>query len=144
MPIKNTPYGKDDATYQALGGFAGIKQLVDDFYTLMDNNAQFATIANMHSETDALKRDKLTYFLCAWTGGSESYAARFSPKVSMPSAHAHLKIGVAERDMWLTCMGKALAKNDYPDDLQVYLLKALSQPAEVIRRISEQRHGKIS
>ncbi len=131
-------YGESDATYCALGGFDGIAQLVDDFYTIMDNDTDSRPISLMHSESDAVKREKLLYFLCGWTGGKENYASHFGRSISMPGAHAHLHIGVAERDQWLACMGKALAKQNYPKDLQAYMLHALSHPAEVIRRVSEQ------
>ncbi len=139
--MTHADYGQGDATYQALGGFDGIKQLVDDFYQMMDSEPAFRPIADMHSEPDAVKREKLLYFLCSWTGGSESYAEHFGRNISMPGAHAHLKIGDDERQQWLTCMGKALAKQHYPEALQRYMLTALSQPAGVIQRICEQRHG---
>ncbi len=138
-PINQTPYGKGDSTYQALGGFDGITQLVDNFYRVMESDEAFQHISDMHTEADDIKREKLVYFLCGWTGGAENYAQRFARNISMPGAHAHLDIGEAERDQWLTCMGKALAQQGYPEDLQRYLLTALAQPAEVIRRICEQR-----
>lgn len=142
MTATNTSnYGEGDATYQALGGFNGIKQLVAEFYHIMDNEADFQTISVMHTEPDTLKKDKLLYFLCGWTGGPESYHQHFGKSISMPGAHAHLIIGVTERDMWLSCMAKALATQNYPEDLQRYLLQALSHPAEMIRRVSQQRHS---
>lgn len=140
MHINSTPYGNGDSTYQALGGFAGISRLVDEFYTIMDSEAAFQPIAVMHTESQALKREKLVYFLCGWTGGPENYASHFKRSISIPGAHAHLIVGEDERDQWLGCMAKALANCDYPPDLQHYLLSALSRPAEIIRRVSQQQH----
>lgn len=137
MQINHSSYGQGDATYRALGGFSGVKQLVDAFYTIMDGDPAFSTISAMHSEPDALKREKLTYFLCGWTGGRENYGERFAKNISMPGAHAHLSITEVERDQWLACMQKALIEQDYPEDLQTYLLQALSHPAEMVRRVSQ-------
>ncbi|PIE42383.1 MAG: globin [Gammaproteobacteria bacterium] len=132
-----TDYGKGDATYQALGGFEGISALVNTFYDIMGSDAQFQRIDSMHSEPETIKRDKLIYFLCSWTGGPENYQAH-TDKTSMPGAHAHLTIGEEERDMWLQCMKQAVSRQDYPLELQIYLLKALAQPAEIIRRLCQQ------
>lgn len=131
-------YGEGDATYQALGGFAGIEQLVNDFYLIMDSDNAYQPIATMHTEPEQIKRDKLLYFLCGWTGGAENYHQHFGKTISMPGAHAHLKIGVEERDQWLNCMAQALAKQDYSEELQQYMLTALSHPANVIVRVCEQ------
>lgn len=137
MTSTELPYGKGDATYQAMGGFEGIRQLVDCFYVTMDNEPQFATIANMHTESDEMKREKLLYFLCGWSGGAESYRQHFGRPISMPSAHAHLAIGIAERDMWLDCMTQAMRQQQYPDTLVTYLQQALAFPANRIVEVSE-------
>lgn len=128
---------KKDATFIALGGLDGIAKLVDRFYTIMDSDERFAVISEMHREPDAIKREKLTYFLSGWTGGEETYYTHFGRGISMPGAHAHLVIGEAERDMWLSCMYLALRDCEYPDDLVDYMIHALSFPAEVIRRTCE-------
>lgn len=135
--MTTTNYGDGDTTYQALGGFAGISRLVNDFYDIMDNNLYYQTISVMHTESDSLKREKLLYFLCGWTGGLESYHQRFGRSISMPGAHAHLTIGTAERDQWLSCMEKALNQQNYHQELQQYMLTALSHPANMIVKISE-------
>ncbi len=136
--MTGTNYNVGDSTYQALGAFEGISKLVDDFYNIMDSEEEFKAISTMHTEAEQIKREKLCYFLCGWTGGKESYHEHFGKSISMPGAHAHLNIGVAERDMWLDCMAKALQKQGYDESLQNYMLKALSQPAEIIRQVSEQ------
>ncbi len=140
--MTETNYNFGDNTYQALGGFEGISQLVDDFYNIMDSEENFKTIAMMHTEEDQIKRDKLCYFLCGWTGGKESYHKHFGKSISMPGAHAHLTIGIAERDMWLSCMAKALKKQKYDETLQRYMLEALAHPAEIIRQVCEQMQNR--
>lgn len=130
-------YGEGDATYQSLGGIDGITALVDAFYRIMDSDEAFQSISQMHNDSAAMKREKLTYFLCGWTGGAESYRSHFGHSISMPSAHAHLTIGQAERDQWLNCMEKAINEQGYSESLKTYLLKALAFPADRIVMVSE-------
>ena len=93
----------------------------------------------MHREDLDESRDKLAQFLSGWLGGPKRYQEKYGP-ISIPGAHAHLKIGAAERDSWLHCMQLALAQQAYPQDLQRYLLAQLSRPAERIREVCE-RHA---
>jgi hemoglobin len=48
--------------------------------------------------------------------------------------HKHLDITALERDLWLDCMSRALAEQDYPTDLVEYLLQQLYIPAERVRQ----------
>jgi len=132
-------YGTGDATYQAAGGEAGIRQLVDDFYDIMEANPAFATIWSWHPQPNDVSRDKLARFLCAWTGGPRLYSEKYGP-ISIPQVHQHLKVTQTEQDQWLDCMGQALAKQGYPADLVDYLLVQLAVPAERVRKTSQAKH----
>lgn len=133
-------YGEGDATYQAAGSEAGIRQLVDSFYEHMGQNPAFATIWAWHPDDKDITRDKLARFLCAWTGGPRLYNEKYGP-ISIPQVHKHLKVGAAERDQWLNCMALALNDQDYPQDLRDYLLTQLAIPAERVRVVSERTHN---
>ena len=126
-------YGSKDASFQAAGGQAGIRCLVDAFYDEMDRADYAADIRAMHPQDLDVSRDKLTLFLCGWLGGPRLYAEKYGG-ISIPSAHAHLDIGLAERDAWLRCMKVALDKQDYAPDFKIYLLEQLSIPAERVRK----------
>ena len=125
-------YGTEDATYKAAGEYEGIKRLVDDFYDIMSDLPESQHIRHLHPDDLEVSRDKLTRFLCAWMGGPRLYREKYGP-ISIPQAHSHLTIGSSERDAWLLCMQKALAKQDYPADFQEYLIKQLAVPAERCR-----------
>ena len=56
-------YGRGDATFQAVGGEEGLRQLVDTFYDIMKNNADYRTIWDWHPKDKQLSRDKLYRFL---------------------------------------------------------------------------------
>jgi hemoglobin len=125
-------YGSEDATFKAAGEYEGIKQLVDDFYDIMSELNESKKIRDMHPSDLEVSRDKLTRFLCAWTGGPRLYKEKYGA-ISIPQVHAHLTIGSAEKSAWLLCMGKALARQGYPQELQDYMITQLAVPAERCR-----------
>ena len=123
------PYGVEDASYQAAGGEAGIRQLVDDFYDAMDQLPAAAKIRAMHPTNLSDTRDKLTRFLCGWLGGPKLYAEKYG-SIHIPQAHARFAIGPEERDAWLLCMAEALKQQPYAPAFKRYLLEQLYVPAE--------------
>jgi hemoglobin len=131
-------YGIGDASFRAAGGEEGIRRLVDRFYDLMNERSDAKRIRAMHPDDLAISRDKLSRFLCGWLGGPKRYSEKYGP-IRIPRAHAHLDIGVEERDAWLSCMRAAVAEQPYTDDFKAYLLRELAVPAERIRITVEQR-----
>ena len=139
QPARRT-YGQGDATFQACGGEAGLRRLVEAFYAEMAARPEARTILTLHPEDLTTSIDKLARFLCGWTGGPKRYAEKYG-SIKIPRAHRHLPIHEAERDAWLVCMKHALAGQPYPDDLKRYLLEQLFVPAERIRRVVGEREG---
>ena len=127
------PYGAGDASFQAAGGEAGLKNLVDRFFDRMGTDPRFATIYAMHPEDKDVSRDKLFRFLCGWLGGPKLYNEKYGA-IGIPRVHAHLKIATAERDQWLTCMTETVAEQPFPADFKNYLMAQLYVPAEAVRR----------
>jgi hemoglobin len=132
----NRPYGTGDASFQAAGGVAGIRQLVDDFFDRMGSDERFAPIYNMHPDDKEVSRDKLALFLCGWLGGPKLYNEKYGA-IGIPRVHAHLAIATAERDQWLTCMGETVALQPFAADFKTYLMEQLYVPAEAVRRRCE-------
>lgn len=125
------PYGQGDASFQAAGGEQGLRQLVDTFYDLMGADSRFRRIYEMHPPDIETSRDKLARFLCGWLGGPRRYSEKYG-SLAIPRAHAHLSIGAAERDQWLTCMTEAVAEQPYDTDFKRYLMQQLTVPAQAI------------
>ncbi len=122
-------YGTLDASFQAAGGEAGVRKLVDAFYDYMEQLPAADKILKMHPDDLEVSRDKLFRFLCGWLGGPLLYREKYGP-ISIPRAHAHLKISPAERDVWLHCMKRAIDDQNYADDFKDYLFKQLRFPAQ--------------
>ena len=132
-----TTYGTGDASFQAAGGEAGIRRLVDRFYELMDSRDVARVIRAMHPADLATSRDKLATFLCGWLGGPRLYQAKYGG-ISIPGVHAHLAVDTAARDAWLTIMAEAVAAQDWDEEFKTYLMRQLAVPAERVRVVCEQ------
>jgi hemoglobin len=133
-------FGVGDGSFRTAGGEVAIRRLVDDFYDIMDVEAQFQTIRRMHPKDLDESRDKLARFLCGWLGGPKRYHEKYG-SISIPKAHAHFVVGKAEREAWLDCMEKAIARQSYPSQFAEYLLKELRVPAQGIYKKSRKPPG---
>lgn len=134
------PYGTEDASFQAANGEAGIRRLVDNFFDRMSTDERFATIYAMHPPGIEVSRDKLARFLCGWLGGPKRYQEKYG-SIGIPRVHAHLRIGTAERDQWLTCMSESVAEQGFTPDFKRYLMEQLEVPAEAVRRRCEKSNA---
>jgi hemoglobin len=119
-------YGQQDASFQAAGGYEGVRQLVDDFYQIMDEHTDAVAVRRLHAEDLSSARDQLTRFLCGCYG-----------KINLPSFHAHWSIDEAERDAWLNCMAGALERQPWSAEFKAYLFQQLRVPAERVMQASQ-------
>ena len=129
-------YGSGDASFQAAGGEAGVRQMVEMFYDLMDSRAVARGIRAMHPQDLSASRDKLATFLCGWLGGPRLYQVKYG-SISIPGVHAHLNVDAAARDAWLTIMAEAVAAQAWAEDFKDYLMRQLAVPAERVRVVCE-------
>ena len=127
-------YGQGDASFQAAGGYDGIKQLVDDFYQAMDTLPQAAEVRAMYPPDLEIPADKLTRFLCGWLGGPKLYREKYG-SITIPSFHRQFPIDAGSRDAWLACMQAAVDKQPYDPAFKHYLMKQLYVPAERSRNL---------
>lgn len=133
-------FGNEDASYQAAGGLEGLRRLVDDFYRIMDEEAEVQAIRRMHPPSLELSRDKLACFLSGWLGGPRLFSEHYG-SISIPSFHAQWPIDEQHAQQWLACMAKAIALQDYSVALSDYLLAQLRVPAQRIVQASRNRHS---
>ena len=123
----------DGATpFERLGGEAGVRQLVDRFYDLMDLEPAYAELRAVHGSALDDARQKLFWFLCGWLGGPQHYTERFGhPRLKQ--RHMPFKVGLIERDQWLACMDQAMVEAAVPEELRTRLNKAFFQTADWMR-----------
>lgn len=137
----NSPaFGTGDASYQAAGGIEGLRQLVDDFYRLMDQRPDARPVRQMHPENLDSSRDKLACFLSGWLGGPRLFSERYGP-IAIPAFHAQWPIDESHSDIWLQCMTQAISLQNYSTEFADYLLRQLRVPAQRIVQASRNRHA---
>lgn len=118
--------------FEAIGGEAPLRRLVDAFYKRMDSAPEFAGIRALHPADLSGSRDKLFWFLCGWSGGPDHYVQRFGhPRLR--ARHLPFAIASGERDQWLNCMQGALQECAVAQDLRDRLLTAFFQTADWMR-----------
>jgi len=122
--------------YDKLGGEAGVRQLVKNFYQAMDSNAEVKTIRDMHAPNLSEAEDKLFMFLSGWLGGPSLYIEKFGhPRLR--ARHLPFTVGTKERDQWLQCMEQALSKMDIEKEMHDELMQAFFNTADFMRNKTE-------
>ncbi len=118
--------------FDEIGGYSKIKELVDQFYDLMELDSQFAELRKVHPIQLDSSREKLTMFLSGWTGGPNLYIEKYGhPKLR--ARHLPYPINLEMRDQWLRCMGQAMNDVQIPEPLWERLLKAFFDTADWMR-----------
>ncbi len=118
--------------YEAVGGDAGVRALVDRFYDLMDLEPAYAGIRALHPAELTGSRDKLYWFLSGWLGGPDLYPQRFGhPRLR--ARHLPYPIGIAERDQWMACMVQAMHERALAPALAERLAQAFFGTADWMR-----------
>ena len=142
--MKSPPkYGTGNSSFLAADGEFGIFTLVNAFFDRMGSDERFTTIWEMHPDDKTTSRDKLARFLCGWLGGPQLYNEKYG-SISIPKVHAHLSIGMDERDQWLTCMRESVEEQNFTSEFELYLMQQLFVPADAVRKRCEAAENKIA
>jgi len=133
-------FGVEDASFQAAGQETGIKQLVKDFYLLMDSQPEFTELRRLHQSNLNESEDKLGVFLVGWLGGPRLYREKYGP-ISIPMVHQHLDISRVTVEQWLACMSLAVERQGYSSEFSDYLMTQLRVPAERILAVVDAKNS---
>lgn len=129
---QNAAPAVDATPYEIIGGEASLRRLVDRFYDLMESDPAVASLRAMHAADLGPMRKHLFEFMSGWMGGPRLYSN------CVVGAHAHLKIGEAERDQWMQCMRQAMAEQAVAEPMRSQMEAALARMADVF--VSRDRH----
>jgi hemoglobin len=106
-------------TYEAVGGAATFRTLVERFYARVASDPLLRPIYPEEDLSGATER--LTLFLIQYWGGPDTYSARRGhPRLRL--RHQPFAIGQAERDAWLGHMTAAVETLALSPDLQKELV----------------------
>lgn len=118
--------------FDALGGEAGIRALVDHFYDLMETASEAATIRRLHAASLKRSREKLFEYLTGWSGGPPLYESKYGhPRLR--ARHLPFPIAARERDEWLWCMDRALDAHPAPAPVKDFLRERFAALADHMR-----------
>jgi hemoglobin len=115
--------------YDALGGEAGVRALVDRFYDEMDRDPAVKVLRDMHPPDLAESRDKLFWFMSGWLGGPPLYIER-KGHPRLRARHFPFAVDASARDQWMKCMRVALAESSLEAPLRERLDDALFKLAD--------------
>lgn len=122
--------------FERIGGSNIIRQLVDRFYDLMDEDPDYYGIRKLHPPDLTESRNKLTWFLNGWLGGPPDYVDRFGHPF-LRRRHLPFAVGVTERDQWMGCMIRAMQDVGLDAVMQQELTDAFFQTADFMRNQPE-------
>ncbi len=115
--------------YETLGGEAGVHQLVQRFYALMDELPEAHGVRRMHPESLEGSAQSLFEFLSGWFGGPSLYIAKKGhPRLRM--RHAPYAVGQAVRDEWMLCMTQAIDEQVQDKNFRDWLVSTFGQMAD--------------
>ncbi|MDR3368753.1 group II truncated hemoglobin [Rhodoferax sp.] len=114
--------------YEAIGGEAGIRQLVNRFYALMDELPEAYTVRKIHPDSLEGSAQILFEFLSGWLGGPQLYVAKKGhPRLRM--RHAPYAVDQVVCDEWMLCMTQAICEQVSDSAFRTWLLTTFSQMA---------------
>ena len=120
--------------YERIGGEAKVRQLVDRFYDLMDEDPDYYGIRKLHPQDLSGSRQKLFMFLSGWMGGPPLFVEAYGHPM-LRARHLPFPIGVSERDQWMACMSRAMQDVDLDEGLRKELTQAFARTADHMRNV---------
>lgn len=124
------PFGPQNTPYDAIGGDAGVRELVEAFYDHIRDDSPI--LRQMHPPDDSESRQKLYEFLSGWLGGPQLYMdKRGHPRLRM--RHAPFPIDEEAVDQWLRCMEDAMDDQGIDGALRAFLTERFTHTAIFMR-----------
>ena len=127
--------GPDHTPYDALGGEAKVRAIVESFYDAMSDHEP--ALAKIHQcdeqgRVSRESRDRFALFLIGWLGGPQTYVEQHGhPRLR--GRHAHVAIDTAMRDAWMRAMTRALDVQAVTGEVRTFLDARLADVATFLR-----------
>lgn len=95
-----------------IGGEENLRQLVEDFYDLIETLPQGEALRKLHIRGHGLDHVRIEQFnfLSGFLGGRNYYKEKHG-HADVRRMHAHVPISAQDAEDWLSCMDAALEKN---------------------------------
>jgi hemoglobin len=127
---------QESTLYEKIGGEITVRALVNEFYRLMDTLEEAKGIRAQHGDDLEPIKEKLFDFLSGWLGGPQLFVQKYGhPRLR--ARHLPFKIGLSERDKWITCMFKAIETVGITEPDAMIIRSALFRLADHMRNVNE-------
>jgi hemoglobin len=122
----------ETTVYERLGGDAGVRDLTDRFYDIMDALPEAKPIRDMHPPDLTESRQKLYEFLSGWLGGPQLYMQRRGhPRLR--ARHMPFPVDQSAAEQWVMCMDQALMAQGVDPQLRFNLMMSFAKVANHMR-----------
>ena len=117
--------------YAEVGGDEGIKRLVDTFYDIVEKNDAARKLHILHLRGSGIANAKQEQFLfmSGFLGGPKLYFEKHR-HANLKAMHEHIEVDEESKDIWLSCMEKAMDTVSLKKDIQQKLMLIFKPVAE--------------
>ncbi len=135
MTLSPTTPAPQANPYDALGGEARVRAIVERFYDAMSDDEP--ALAKLHPCDEAgrvarVPRDRFALFFIGWLGGPQDYVAQHGhPRLR--ARHGRVPVNEAMRDAWLRAMATALDAEGVDGWVRGFLDARLAEVADFLR-----------
>jgi hemoglobin len=126
----HTPEARS-SLYDQLGGEAGLQQLVQVFYDIIETDPAAEELHRLHLRGNGVAHSRLAQFnfLCGFLGGPKLYAEKHG-HANIKLMHAHVVITPSAKDLWLESMAKAIDMVALDSTIKKQLMLSFTAVAE--------------
>lgn len=118
--------------YDAIGGEATLRAVIDRFYEIMDTDQSLAPLRAVHGRDLSKVKNGLFEFLSGWLGGPNVYIERHGSPC-LTGVHLPLGIDGVLADMWALCMARAMNDGGVPLRFSELMIPSLTEMAHDMR-----------
>jgi hemoglobin len=117
--------------YEEIGGDKGVWHLVDTFYNIVetDNTAKKLLIHHLRGSGTANAKKEQHLFMSGFLGGPKLYLEKHG-HANLKTMHAHVAVDEESKDIWLSCMKKAMNEVAITEAIQEKLMRIFTPVAE--------------
>ena len=124
---------KVSTLYERLGGEAAVGKLVDAFYDIVEKENEGRALLLLHLRGHGVAHSRIEQFnfLSGFLGGPKLYVERHHHS-DVRQMHAHIAIGLKERDAWLACMDMAVDRVGISPEIKTELMRHFTRVAAIL------------
>ncbi|OYU71579.1 MAG: globin [Alphaproteobacteria bacterium PA2] len=124
----STTASEPETLYEAIGGAPTVRRIVNRFYDLMDFDASYSELREIHASDLTPMRESLAGFLDGWLGGPRDWFEAHPGKCMM-SMHAAVPVSPSSAGQWVEAMSRALDEAEVEPTLKALIKQAFGNMA---------------